>query len=130
MSSKARDSKKFFIMMVALAFATIVIAGQIAIAEEVKLQWEPSSTEGLDGYRVYQRPNNGEYKEPVAETAKDVTTARVTGLQAGSTHHWVVRAFKGDAESLNSNEATHFVPIEPPPDLKIIVIGEKVIVLQ
>lgn len=102
-----------FLFLIALAF---IISN--AIAADVTLAWDANEP-APDGYRLYQRMENGayNYQEPVCET-KD-TTCTITGLLPGNQYYYVVRAFVADNSSGDSNEVGFLPDILPPANLRI-----------
>lgn len=76
------------------------------------LTWDDRSTDET-GFRVERKINSGRFRE-ILRLPADTTTATVTGLQAGTTHTFRVRAVKGDGFSAYSNNASVTVPPTPP----------------
>ncbi len=72
---------------------------------QVTLSWDANAT-APDGYRLFQRTqsSNYDYNSPVWSGTD--TTYAAAGLTAGETYYFVVRAYNGDLESLDSNEIT------------------------
>ena len=88
-------------------------------AAQVTLQWDWDPNDSLpDGYRLYQSrdPKVFDYSSPV--WSGTVTTCTVSGLTAGATYYYVVRAFRGSVESGDSNLVGHTpaAPDEGPGD--------------
>ena len=72
---------------------------------KIKLTWEKSKTSGIDGYRIYrQNETNSDYKEAAEVDSKNLEHED-TGLENGQEYTYVVRAYKGTSESVDSNEA-------------------------
>jgi len=72
---------------------------------KTKIEWTKSSTDEIDGYKVYRKNGGSEYGL-AAQTTKDILNATDTNLTDKTEYTYMVRAYKGDEESLNSNEAT------------------------
>ncbi len=71
-------------------------------SSEIDLTWTPSPSGGVTGYHVY-RDGGG---TPIGTVNASATSFPDTGLQAGTTHAYVVTAFNASAESPPSNEAS------------------------
>ncbi|MCX6811712.1 MAG: fibronectin type III domain-containing protein [Candidatus Berkelbacteria bacterium] len=72
---------------------------------KVKLTWNKSSTSGIDGYRFYRRNDEEKDFTKVADVGAKFTDYEDTNLNNGTLYIYVVRAYKGTNESVNSNEA-------------------------
>ena len=74
----------------------------------VTLAWQPSSSPGATGYRVYYGPACGNYTNSVL--VGNVTTNTVSGLASGVTYYFAITSVAaGGQESPFSNEIS-FVP--------------------
>ncbi len=85
-----------------------------AMAASVTLEWDPNS-QTIDGYRIYQR-NEGQrydYDSPIWEGKE--TTSTVSNLKNGTIFYFVVRAYKDNLESPDSNEVRFDAPTLSPP---------------
>ena len=74
---------------------------------EVKLAWEPCEP-APDGYRIYQRKEaeTYDYNQPSWTGSDSIGT--VYNLDWDTAYHFVVRAYRGEVESSNSNEVSFF----------------------
>lgn len=76
----------------------------------VILNWNPSTTEGVDGYYIYR-------KDAVAPTGARIsglvvgTSWRDTTVERGQVYRYTATATKGGVESEHSNEAVASVPL-------------------
>lgn len=62
--------------------------------DAVRINW--TLVNGADGYRVYVKQANGEYKSVKTLGKGDVNTYRISGLTAGTEYTYKVKAFKRD----------------------------------
>ena len=72
---------------------------------KVKLTWDKSTTSGIDGYRIYRRNDEEKDFTKVADVGAKFTDLEDTNLNNGTLYIYVVRAYKGTNESVDSNEA-------------------------
>ncbi|MCJ7829588.1 fibronectin type III domain-containing protein, partial [Patescibacteria group bacterium] len=72
---------------------------------KVKLTWDKSSTSAIDGYRIYRRQETEKDFTKVADVGAKFIDLEDTNLENGTLYIYVVRAYKGTNESVNSNEA-------------------------
>lgn len=72
---------------------------------KIKLSWNKSVTSGIEGYRIYRRSETEKDMEQVSEVAAKNLEYEDSGLENGQEYTYVVRAYKGDSESVDSNEA-------------------------
>jgi len=73
----------------------------------VRLRWSPSSSQAIEGYRVYSSTSAGGPYSLLAEvTNPSATTYTHTGLVNGVRHYYILRAFDGNRESENSEEVS------------------------
>ncbi len=72
---------------------------------QATLSWDANATPP-DGYRVFQRTQSSTYDFSAPIWSGTDTSYTVTGLATGETYFYVVRAFTGETESLDSNEIT------------------------
>jgi hypothetical protein len=86
-------------------------------ADVIKFQWDYdlANNPEIDGFKLYQRSGE-EYVDPpvwIGNTLEaEVDVAGVEGQ--ATTYNYIVRAFKGDTESENSNEVSYTVDRVPP----------------
>src|SRR3972149_757993 len=84
----------------------------------INLSWTPSVSSGATEQRIYRgTASGGTYGTLVTTIANNTTSAYTdnTGLTNGTTYYYVVKAFDGTQESVNSNES-NAVPINNPPN--------------
>jgi hypothetical protein len=87
---------------VGLVLVLFAIASNIARAGSATLNWQPSSSTDVAGYRIYYGNHGLEFSVVVAGQA---TTTRIDGLIAGATYYFIVTAVDiAGAESSPSNE--------------------------
>jgi hypothetical protein len=87
---------------VCLVLVLFAIASNIARAGSATLNWQPSSSTDVVGYRIYYGNHGLESSVVVAAQA---TTTRIDGLTAGATYYFIVTAVDtAGAESPPSNE--------------------------
>ena len=79
-----------------------------AYASDVTLAWDAVSPEP-DGYRLYHRTKEKSYDYTHPIWYGQETSHIVAGMDADITHYFVVRAYVGTDESVDSNEVT-FIP--------------------
>ena len=94
----------------------------LAYGSSVRVCWDPNDP-APEGYRVYQRiaEQAYDYSAPVWQGPE--TSAVINGPAFGVTHYYVVRAYEGDLESIDSNEVSFTMTTVPAP--AITYIGEK-----
>ena len=108
-------------VVIALMLSTLLFAS-IAMAANITLQWDASTSENVTGYRVYARTGASyDYTQPVWEGSTLTATVPAT-LQTA----YVVRAYRVDAvtdtiaESVDSNEVV-WTPIVPEAPNNLII---------
>ena len=108
----ARQSKKYFKLFISAGYFLLVVFPMVVSAAQVTLQWEPNGVTP-DGYNLYKCLDDQvyDYANPVNTSAITGTTYTVRELIEGQTYRFVVRAFVGDDESGDSNEARYTVPV-------------------
>ncbi len=90
------------------------LASQTSAIAAVTLTWDANGEGDLAGYRVYRSVTSLSYGGSLASTSAGVTTYQDTGVQAGTTYYWVVRAYDTSSnESGNSNEKSISVVAVP-----------------
>lgn len=72
---------------------------------KIKLSWAKATTSGIDGYRIYRRNEDEKDFTKVADLSAKFLDYEDTNLENGTTYIYVVRAYKGTSESVDSNEA-------------------------
>ncbi|HEY4757193.1 MAG TPA: fibronectin type III domain-containing protein, partial [Chthoniobacterales bacterium] len=72
-----------------LVLVLFAIASNIARAGSATLNWQPSSSTDVVGYRIYYGNHGLESSVVVAAQA---TTTRIDGLTAGATYYFIVTA--------------------------------------
>lgn len=98
--------KKSISLIFVLVFLLIANA---ALAATATLSWNANTTTP-DGYRIFARTSDQSaynYENPVYDGKE--TTGDVNGLEEGVTYHFVVRAYVGALESVDSEEVS-FTP--------------------
>jgi len=102
----------------------------------INLAWRKSETSGIDGYRIFRRlkEEDSEDAEQVAEVASSVLKYQDSVPENGVLYVYTARAYKGNDESTNSNEAeavakNNYAP-DPPQNLKAVSVGEDYIELS
>lgn len=98
---------------------------QLGNAASVLLQWDPSPSPEVAGYRIYYGVASGAYTNAVS--VEEVTTATISGLVTGTTYYFAATAFDAaGSESEFSNEASLMVgsSTQPaaPTDLRVVEI--------
>ena len=84
-----------------------------ALAAEVQLTWNANTETDLAGYRIYKGLQSGSYTSNVS--AGKVTTATMTGLEAGKTYYFAATAYNtSNQESGYSNEIVYQVAAPAP----------------
>lgn len=139
-------SKRFVLtvtVMVAVQIGLFFLFVAMSSAQIVTLQWDPSPSENVQGYRLFQAmgalaedgtlTHEYDYSNPVVGEGyptgdMDADTRMVMLDLDGSynedvVYYWVVRAFAMDVESEDSNEVTLTVnqlePLQPPVNLRL-----------
>jgi hypothetical protein len=72
------------------------------------LHWDPSSSPGIAGYRVYYGTASGNYTTSVE--VGNVTTDTVAGLTGGVTYYFAVTAFDTDGDESDFSNEISLVP--------------------
>jgi hypothetical protein len=76
-------------------------------AESVTLQWNPTSSSNIAGYRLYYGTRSGVYSQHL--DVGNETTTSVSNLSVGQTYFFSVTAYNATAESARSNEVSYTV---------------------
>ncbi|MGH7273878.1 MAG: fibronectin type III domain-containing protein, partial [Nitrospiria bacterium] len=81
----------------------------------ITLHWTPSTFPGVTEQRIYRSTTGGGPYSLVAQIPNNTTNRYVdTGLSNGTPYYYVIRAYDGASESINSNEASA-IPVNDPP---------------
>ncbi|MCX6811267.1 MAG: hypothetical protein NT039_01035 [Candidatus Berkelbacteria bacterium] len=72
---------------------------------KVKLTWDRSETSDVDGYRIYAKDDSSQFGL-VTEINKDTNEYEDINVSFDKKYTYMVRAFRNNAESDSSNEAT------------------------
>ena len=96
-----------FFAFIAIIFLNTTFAYSSA---SVSLRWDANDP-APEGYRVFAREATGQYDyaHPIWENS--LTTCTLTGLTEGVTYYFVVRAFDGSLESVDSEEVSYTPPL-------------------
>ncbi len=84
-------------------------------AGEVTLEWDPSPSTGVTGYRIYYGTAPHEYKQTIEVGL--VTSHTLKELDDGVTYYFAVTAFNADSESEFSNEVSTTIRDTTPPTI-------------
>lgn len=105
---------KSIIQIVCIVFTLLVASTAFADSAIAEFAWGASSSP-VDGYRIFLKENGQEYdyQNPTVEVAGITLTAQVKNLDIGKQYFAVCRAFKGSAESVDSDEVIFTVPPVP-----------------
>lgn len=88
----------------------------------MKISWDPN-TPSPEGYRIFRRAEGQVYDYSAPIWQGPVTSAVIQGTTIGEAHYYVVRAYDGGLESVDSDEVSFTATIVPTP--AIIHIGVK-----
>lgn len=108
-----------------LFLGVLFSSARFVSAADVLLQWDPSPSPEVAGYRIYYGVASGTYTNAVA--VGTITTATISGLVIGTKYYFAATAFDGVGnESEFSNEAS-FTPGSsstpgPPNNLRVMEI--------
>lgn len=94
-----------------LSLVSIVINTTFAHSSTgVTLRWDANDPAPA-GYRVFvhEAGSSYDYDHPIWE--KSLTTCTLTGLTEGVTYYFVVRAYEGELESVDSEEVSYTPPV-------------------
>jgi hypothetical protein len=98
---------KLLIFSLAVLLSILVPASAAAVID-VNLEWDPSP--GADGYKVFSREEGQPYDYGVPDWEGSETTCTIFNLNDNTTYHFVARAYNGQGDSGDSNEATYSPP--------------------
>lgn len=107
MKVSTRSIFSFLFVCISIVFFNTTFAHSYA---SVSLRWDPNNP-APEGYRVFAREagDSYDYAHPIWENS--LTTCTLTGLTEGVTYYFVVRAFEGDLESVDSEEVSYTPPL-------------------
>lgn len=129
-SWKTKLSSTILGAVLAGAFFMNLISARAASAPvgTVGLAWDNSPSSGLAGYRVYMGTSRGNYTSAVE--AGNATTSTLSGLVAGTTYYFAVKAYNASGvESAFSNEIS-FVPAGATLQLSVNAGGQAVLTIK
>src|SRR6185436_19530763 len=90
-------------------FLGLIFGAQAAIAANVSLSWNASSSSAAAGYNVYYGTTSGNYTSKIS--VNNTTNATIQNLNAGGTYYFVATTFDANGnESDRSNETQFIVP--------------------
>jgi len=89
------------------------LAAAAQSSTEILLTWTDNANNET-GFEVYQSTDGVNFSA-IGTVAADATNVRITGLQAGTTYHYFVRAFNGTGYSADSEVASATTQPPPPP---------------
>ena len=93
----------------ALLVAGIALSASTVFAQTVTLRWDPNSEPDLAGYIVQYGTQSGNPSTSI--DVGNVTSRQISGLQAGRTYYFRVRAYNESAQqSPPSSEVSYTVP--------------------
>jgi chitinase len=100
-----------FLIVLFLSLVSVVINTTFAHSSAgVTLRWDANDP-APEGYRVFAREadDSYDYDHPLWE--KNLTTCSLTGLTEGVTYYFIVRAYEGELESVDSEEVSYTPPV-------------------
>jgi hypothetical protein len=99
---------------IAVGLFLLALSPSAPMAAQVTLRWDANQT-APDGYRLYQSnaAQGFDYSSPV--WSGQAIEHTVAGLDSNKTYYFVVRAFKGNSESGDSNMVQFPEPGSVPP---------------
>lgn len=116
------------ILLILLFWLVIIFTATLAVVargEKITLTWD--TVDGVDGYYIYQygKDEQYDYNKPVTTVVypdgkipQDVDRLIVDlpGIEGRDVkYRWVARSFRGDEQSVDSNEASYVVALTVPP---------------
>jgi Concanavalin A-like lectin/glucanases superfamily/Fibronectin type III domain len=111
LNSYYRNLNRFLLF----GFALFLFGGH-AFAADITLAWDASASTGVGGYKIYYGQTSNNYTSTPVD-AGNSTTGKVTGLTAGSTYYFAVKAYSAannSIESSFSNEVSKTIPVATP----------------
>ena len=107
----SKSTKRQFLLLV-FAGSVLCLFRTASLGQSVTLGWNPVSTAGIAGYRVYYGTSSGNLSSHVS-TNSDVVT--ISGLQQGRTYYFAVTAYNSFGfEGPRSGEISYTVPYSLP----------------
>ncbi|MFO7644454.1 MAG: fibronectin type III domain-containing protein [Desulfosarcina sp.] len=113
-----KQSARTYLKVFFVSFVIVAVGATAAWSADVSLRWDPNEPPP-QGYRIFAREGSQSYNysNPIWQGSQSTHT--LIGLKEGVTYSFVVRAFEGNLESLDSDEVT-YTPLvvdatEPPP---------------
>ena len=112
-------------MIKSIILFLLLSVSAMAADRTITLAWDLSTDDAAlgptGGYRVYQATLSGQYSaQPVATVAPGISTASFPLATTGK-YFWIVRAFSGGVESVNSNEVSQSIGPASPGNVRIII---------
>ncbi|KAA3663097.1 MAG: PKD domain-containing protein, partial [Calditrichaeota bacterium] len=89
------------------------LVATVQSASQINLAWTDNATNET-GFRIERKTGSGGTYSEIATVGANVTTYASSGLAAGTTYFYRVRAYNGDGNSAYSNEANATTPGNPP----------------
>ena len=107
MNVLTRSITRFYFVFITLILFNTPFAYSSA---SVSLRWD-ANVPAPEGYRVFAREAGGsyDYEHPIWENS--LSTCTLTGLTEGVSYYFVVRAYDGDLESVDSEEVSYTPPL-------------------
>lgn len=100
----------------ALGMLGICLITPVGHAAEVKLAWDASGSQGVNGYRVYYGEASGSYTASGSPAdAGNQLSYTVPNLLEGKTYYFAVKAYGAASESPPSNEVSQTIPAAAAP---------------
>lgn len=112
-----------------LFFLFLILIPAIGIAETIQLEWDYPDDQIIDGFKIYLKTkytDTYDYTQPLVTLGSDIRAYQYDAAAtpgANVNYVFVVRAYKDDEESDDSNEAGHKV-IGIAPSAPIELAGE------
>lgn len=105
-----------------LLIALVLVASAFAQSgsHSVTLNWVASTTPNVT-YNVYRSTVSGSGYSQINASPVTTTSFLDANVTNGTTYFYVVRAFDGTTESVNSNQVTAVIPSAPAPPTNLTV---------
>ena len=117
-----RRFRATILIVVAVILAMLSHLAVLAYGSSVRISWDPNDP-APEGYRVFRRGAGQSYDYSAPAWQGPESPATIDAPPFGVTHYYVVRAYDGDLESIDSDEVSYTMTIVPAPE--ITHIGEK-----